>query len=843
MQRKTSIAVIVIIIITAIIVTILSALGVTGYVVFSTYERSRLHDLNNVLAEQANSALAIPLWNFDSPQITRAAESIMKEHTVAAIEVRKAASREVLLVLARDPEWKIVRSDKDISSGRFLKQERNIEYLKEAIGTVQVFVTPQFMEERLAKIRIAIVCVIAGVATILTLFLYLLLWKIVLKPVKLLEQHANRTIDAPYLESIPFYGELDSLRTSAFAMIAQLEERYAELQQETKRFRDSEKRFRTLVNTIPDLIWLKDADGVYLSCNKMFERFFGAKESDIVGKSDYDFVDKELADLFRENDRKAMSAGKPSSNEEWIVFADDGHKALLDTTKTPMYDGDGTLIGVLGIGRDITERKHAEHELKRHRDHLEVLVHERTAELQLARVSAEAANQAKSMFLANMSHEIRTPMNAVLGFAQLLERDPCLSPPARNKVATIMKSGDHLLAIINDILEMSRIEAGRVEVRNEPVDLPVLLDDLAVMFRLRAEQKGLTFILEPASDLPRYIVADLGKLRQIMINLLGNAVKFTRAGSIVLRAFPAGINRVGIEVTDSGIGITAEEQSKLFRPFERTRSGEQAAGGTGLGLAISREYAHLMGGEISVASREGDGSSFRFEFPAPVSAEAPVPVEVLRRVSGLAPGQGEIRVLVVDDKSVNRELLQGILEPLGFVIDEACDGAEAIEKVNAQKPRIVMMDQVMPGMDGSEATRILRGSYSKDALPIIGITASTFEDEKQEFLKAGINAFIAKPFREQELFDALERHAGVRFEIEENKEPSGIVQNNDVPTLDKMAPEWCEEFRQALARKNITRIRMLGEEAQAVDPQLSAWMLERAGRYDIDGLKKLRSFI
>jgi CheY-like chemotaxis protein/anti-sigma regulatory factor (Ser/Thr protein kinase) len=345
--------------------------------------------------------------------------------------------------------------------------------------------------------------------------------------------------------------------------------------------------------------------------------------------------------------------------------------------------------------------------------------------------------------------------------------------------------------------------------------------------------------LEATPDLPRYIVVDLGKLRQILINLLGNAVKYTKAGAITMRAFSSGIDRVTIEVEDSGIGITPAELEKLFRPFERTKSGEQAAGGTGLGLAISREYAHMIAGEISVTSEADKGSCFSFNFCAPMTTVLPPSAKTPHRVTGLAPGQGEIRILVADDLSINRDLLREILAPLGFSVEEAEDGEETIRKVNSWKPRIVLMDLVMPVMSGGAATEILRQTYTKESLAIIGITASAFGEEKQKFLDAGLNAYITKPFREQDLYDVLAEQAGVVFELEENAPPPASPQTDAVPALANMSAEWREDFRQALARKNITRIRKLGEEARATDPVLAAWLLERAGQYDVDGLKQL----
>jgi PAS domain S-box-containing protein len=610
-----------------------------------------------------------------------------------------------------------------------------------------------------------------------------------------------------------------------------------------KELRESEAFRKRLFDTSSIPIVVIDATTFrYVDCNPAAVHFYGfATREEVLGKTptavstalQYDGVPSlEKGRYYAE---KAMQEG--SVVFEWRHQRPDGEIWDAEVHLMSFQAGDRQFLQF--TLQDITDHKLAKEELEQYHEHLETLVEERTAELILARDAADAANQAKSMFLANTSHEIRTPMNAVLGFAQLLERDSSLSQNARNKVATIMKSGDHLLAIINDILEMSRIEAGRVEVHTESVDLHSLLDDLGVMFRMRSEGKGLLFTLESTPDLPRYIVVDLGKLRQILVNLLGNAVKYTKAGSITMRAFAAGIDRVAIEVLDSGIGISPEEQAKLFHPFERTKSGEQAAGGTGLGLAISREYAHLIEGEITVTSVTGEGSCFRFEFHAPMTAVAPASAKTSQRVTGLKPGYGEIRVLVADDISINRDLLREILEPLGFVVDEAADGTEAIQKTSAFLPRIVLMDLVMPGMGGIEATQVLRRTFTKESLAIIGITASAFGEEKQKFLNAGLNGYLSKPFKEQELYDQLSEHAGVIFETEGPEDTSDIQPSQEMPTLEKMSAEWCEDFRLALIRKNITRIRRLGEEAKEVDQQLSAWILERAGAYDLDGLKGL----
>ncbi len=510
-----------------------------------------------------------------------------------------------------------------------------------------------------------------------------------------------------------------------------------------------------------------------------------------------------------------------------------------DFTLRAQVSDENDEVGQIGLrfNEMLSQVQERDVELAAQRDTLERKVEERTADLARAKEVAESASRAKSMFLANMSHEIRTPMNAVLGFAQILERDPALSPDARSKVSIILQSGDHLLAIINDILEMSRIEAGRLELRTQPVDLKALLHDVAELFQIHIDEKGLEFHLELAPDLPHHIVTDLAKLRQIAVNLLNNAVKYTGRGAITMSACAVGQDRCRIAVQDTGIGIGPDELSILFEPFERTRSGEAAAGGTGLGLAICRKYARLMGGEITVESHPGEGSRFSFEFHA-VTVSAAQPEKTGRRAYRLA--EAAVRVLVVDDVALNRDLLRQLLEPAGFIVEEVPDGAAAIARAQAFKPRVILMDLIMPGMTGIEAAQILRSSGVGSSTAIIGISASAFDEERGAFLAAGGNAFIPKPFREEELFEVLMRIGGIAIESEDLS-PNDARESADrpAPSLEKLPATWIEAFSKALAQGSVGQLRNLGEEAALHDPALSAYILDRVAHYDLAALKRL----
>jgi PAS domain S-box-containing protein len=320
----------------------------------------------------------------------------------------------------------------------------------------------------------------------------------------------------------------------------------------------------------------------------------------MTGFSHEELYNKHVLDWFQPADQEAVRQALATVTDHGSVvmqtdiLAKDGGILSLQSTGTLFVDNERQYF--MGIGIDVSERLMIEQDLKRYQEHLEELVTERTADLQRARELAETANQAKSTFLTYMSHEIRTPLTAVLGFAHLLERDTSLSTQGHSNTQTIIKSGEYLLSIINDILAMSQIESGQLVLRTTVVDLKQLIYDLAAMFRYRAEEKGIALIIDYSEQMPAFIMADIGKLRQVLINLLGNAFKFTMHGSITMRVYLAGVERIAIEIIDTGIGIAPDEQEKLFLPFVCSGSDEQIPSGTGLGLAISREYAQLMGG-------------------------------------------------------------------------------------------------------------------------------------------------------------------------------------------------------------------------------------------------------
>ena len=408
--------------------------------------------------------------------------------------------------------------------------------------------------------------------------------------------------------------------------------------------------------------------------------------------------------------------------------------------------------------------------LRRHADMLEATVRERTAALAESEQRALAASRAKSAFLANMSHELRTPLNGVLGFAQLLARRKNRDAEDRHGLDVIISSGEHLLGLINDVLSLSKIEAGSVTLEQTRFDPRTLLRDVENVLRFRAEEKHIRFTIDlDESQLPATVLGDPVRLRQILLNLVGNAVKFTESGSVTLRARWRD-GRAAFDIEDTGPGIAAAELPRLFEPFVQSESGRRSKEGTGLGLALSRDLARLMHGDITVESTPGRGSQFHVEVSLPAADAESAVVTETRRVSALAPNQPARRILVVDDTAINRMVLRRLLEHVGFDVREASNGEEAVATWRSWKPHLIWMDWRMHGMDGLEATRRIRAeerASNAPRIPIIALSASALDHERGEILAAGCDEFVAKPFRESTIFAKLRDHLGVEYVYED----------------------------------------------------------------------------
>ena len=555
--------------------------------------------------------------------------------------------------------------------------------------------------------------------------------------------------------------------------------------------RQSEEKFASAFRSSPSAVTItRLSNGCHVEVNDSFCQFTGYTREEIIDRTALEL--NLWVDLSARNQlfQTLLTRGTVRNYEfEFRTKAGEIKTALLSAE---LIDLNGQTC-VISVSQDISDRKQTE------------------AAMREAKEAAEAANRAKSTFLATMSHELRSPLNAILGFSQLLTRSRSLNPEQQESVSIIKRSGEHLLTLINNVLDLSKIEAGRTPLNEQNFDLYRLLDDLEDMFYLRAQEKHLQLICDRASDIPQFVRTDEVKLRQILINLLNNAIKFTESGCVSIRVEtmlkvgkleswkveesnqptnlptcqPVNLQSANLltsppphlppvtltfEVSDTGIGIPPEELENIFEAFVQTQIGKASSEGTGLGLAITRQFIKLMGGDITVSSQVGRGSIFKFNIPIRVvdAIHLEVNKQPTRRVIALELNQPFYRILIVDDRWENRHLLFKMLQPLGFELKEASNGIEALEIWESWQPHLIWMDMRMPVMDGYEATQQIKATTKGQATAVIALTASILEEERAVVLSAGCDDFVRKPFHDADIFDTMSKHLGVRYIYEES---------------------------------------------------------------------------
>lgn len=608
----------------------------------------------------------------------------------------------------------------------------------------------------------------------------------------------------------------------------------------------AERRCQTLFDGFIDALLILDLDGRIVSVNETACTLLQKSSTELLGTHLFALDASGVGPEVHAARLGAVRSFGHACFEIRYERAD--NTRLVFAAKLRLVD-DGKGPNIFVVAREVSEHKRIGDELRQLTAELEHRVAVRTDELERSNVAlaeakaeAERANQAKSLFLARMSHEIRTPLNAILGFSQLLLRDAVMALEDREQLLTINRSGEHLLALINDILEMSRIEAGSAQINATTFNLEGLVRDIAAMFKLRAQNKGLTLSVRLGRDLPPAVVADESKLRQIFINLLGNAVKFTQRGHITWHvhiAVQEECCRLITAVEDTGPGIETADLARLFDKFSQTSLGARA-GGTGLGLAISREFARLMGGEITVESEVGKGSSFQVDLPIELGSVEALAIQTrVRTIATIRPGSGPWRVLVVDDQPDSRALLVKMLSSIGFETCAASDGPQAIARFEELRPHAILMDLRMPSMDGFQTTRAIRQRPDGNTPVIIAVTASTFEDDRRRALDGDMDDFVAKPFHDVDILETLARHLSIDYVTMDNARtptPAALPIARDAEDLSQVPAQLLHALRSATVAAEYDRALELVTDLAATVPATAEELRRLVRSFDYQGV-------
>jgi signal transduction histidine kinase/FixJ family two-component response regulator len=773
-------------------------LMVSGYAMYSMYEAKQwqlAHDRLRLTAEELAISVAQPEWNRDANQSMAALESVMSDRLNYSVSIQSAFHH---IGLTRDEEWDPVRGFAVPETSKNLRFVAPITFGNRVIGTVTVYGTPNFVEHDL---RSTLTWMVSIGAALQVSIIFVVLWFFqanVLRPLTQIRAFAasvtkgQRHHDS--LDETEFLREHRTLAVSLKEMVQLLDNRYRDLQQSTDRFWKFVSNFPS-----PVAIYLLDS-GQCSVLNTKFTECFGYTLQDVPNLSAwfnlaYPDPDYRLRTIAAWNAAvgNALALDKVVPSAEYHIRCKDDTERIVEINA--VISGSHVMV----LLTDITDRKLAEQALQLHREQLEVEVSTRTEELMHARDAAEQANRAKSVFLANMSHELRTPLNSVIGFSQLMSRDTELSEQQRRNLETIRVSGKHLLGLINNVLELAKIDAGKLELVLEPVNLHELLQEILSIFKPQIQEAGLTFDVE-LSDLPKVVLADSPKLRQVLLNLLSNAVKFTQQGGVTLNVgsiHDRETAHITFTVQDTGIGISQENQNRIFEPFFQVGTASRQAG-TGLGLAITQQFLDLMDTKLFVRSIPGKGSAFMFELELTVLESNSIAVKASSQFD--FHHKRSLRVLVADDQPEARILLTDLLTPLGFQVTAVDDGRKAMREAESGQFDLLLLDWDMPRMTGLQVVKAVRKLITLDQPRIIMLTAHAFEEHRKKSLAAGVNAFSQKPFDVDQLLTLIAEELDIPVAAETRKEATPVM------CIDAIQTEHKELLIEASRELNVEKL-------------------------------------
>ena len=603
-----------------------------------------------------------------------------------------------------------------------------------------------------------------------------------------------------------------------------------ERQQILATIREQEKQYRRIIETAEEGIWLLDPTGKTIFANGKMANILGIEENTLKQSKLWNFLASHEDKIKARNYLEALRQGSHIPQDLRLIRSD-GKALWMLTNGTSIVDDNGQHTGTLCMLTDVTARKHSEEELK------------------IAKRKAEVANQAKSEFLANMSHELRTPLNGILGYAQILSHSQTLTEKEHNGVQVIYQCGSHLLTLINDILDLSKIEARKLELIPTAVDLPMLLNSVVELCKIRADEKNLELIYRPSPQLPISVMVDDKRLRQVLINLLGNAIKFTNQGAVTLKVDVLMTNQMQtslcFQVIDTGVGIDQEHLSRLFHKFEQVGNRHKQSEGTGLGLSISQRIVQLMGSIIQVQSQISEGSEFSFTVNLPLTQSHTQPVASLRKCQIIGYTGSRRQILIVDKQWENRAVLKSLLESVDLDVVTANNGQEAIEQLHSRHPDLVITDVVMPDVEGLDIVEYIRSSKKLKQTKVIVLSTSVPQGYQQKALMLGIDDFLSQPMNENHLLEAISTHLNLEWIYETSK--STLTQSTAPLDSGLVLPpkETLESLFIQAQQANLKMVRSQVEQLINSDKRYQSFaktILQLAKRFQVEEIEELLQY-